>query len=62
MMNASFFEANALGSEFHFLKNSDLLKFPRKQVDKNVFLNVSNCYWQPICLEEIFHRASFLTG
>ena len=63
-MNAQFFfEANILGSGFQFfLNNNDLLKFSRKQVDKTVFLNDSNCYWQPICSEEIVHRASFLTG
>ena len=36
-----FFEAKVLGSEFHFLKNSDLLVFSRKQVDRTVFLNAS---------------------
>ena len=59
-----FFEANILGSEFlFFLENSDLSKnFSRQQVDKTVFLNDSNCYWQSICSGEIVHRASFLTG
>ena len=53
-MNAGFFfEANVLGSE---------LKCSRKQVDKTVLLNDSNCCWQSISSEEIVHRASFLTG
>ena len=56
-----FFEANTLGSEFHFFKNSKLLKFA-KHVEKTVFLNDSTCYWQSISSEEIVHRASFLTG
>ena len=59
-----FFEANILGSEFNyfFFESSELLKFPRTQVDTGVFLNDSNCYCQTICSEEIVHRASFLTG
>ena len=62
-MHASFFEANILGSEFFFfLKNSEVIKFSRKQGDKTVFLNDVNCYWQSICSGEIVHRASFLTG
>ena len=31
-------------------------------VDRGVFLNDQNCYWQSICSGEIVHRASFLTG
>ena len=61
-MNASFFETDAIGSEFHFLKNSELLRFSREQVDKTAFLHDSNCYWQSICSGENVHRASFLTG
>ena len=58
-----FFAANTLGSEFDFFfENSDLLKLSRKQVDKTVFFNDSNCYWQSMCSGEIVHRASFLTG
>ena len=45
-----------------FLKNGELLKISRKQVDKTLFLNDSNCYWQSMCSEEIVRRASFLTG
>ena len=45
-----------------FFVYSELLKFSRKQVDKTVFLNDSNCYWQSICSGEIVHRASFLMG
>ena len=60
VMNARSFWANILGSEFFF--NSELLKFSRKQVDKTVFLNDWNCYWQSTCSEEVVHRASFLTG
>ena len=56
-----FFEANVLGSEFHFLlKNNDLFKISGTHVDKTVFLNDSNCHWQSICSGEIVHRASFL--
>ena len=42
--------------------NSDLLQFFRKQVDKTVFLNDSNCYQQSVCSGEVVDRASFLTG
>ena len=56
-MDAFFF----LGQIF-FFKNSELLKISRKQVDKTVFFNDQNCYWQSICSGEIFQRASFLTG
>ena len=51
-----------LALSFIFLKNSEVLNFPRKQVDKTVFLNDSSCYWQSICSGEIVHRASVLTG
>ena len=47
---------------FFIFFNSELLEFSRKQVDKTVFLNDSNCYWQSICSREIVHRASFLKG
>ena len=62
-MNARFFEANILGSEFDFFLNkSDLQKFSRKQVDKTVFLNDSNCFWQSIWSEEVVYCASSLMG
>ena len=62
VMNAHFFEANILGSEFFFFSKNDLHKLSRKQVDESVFLNDSNCYWQSMCSGEMEHRASFLTG
>ena len=45
-MNALFFEADILGSEFLFFlgENNELLKIFLQQVDKTVFLNDSNCY------------------
>ena len=60
-MDAFFFEANILGSEFPFFfkkKKHKFFTFSRKQVDKTFFLNDSNC----CCSGEIAHRASFLTG
>ena len=35
-----------------------MLKFSRQHVDRTVFLNDQNCYWQSICSGEIVHRAS----
>ena len=62
-MNTRFFESNIRGFEFHFFKkNSELLLFSRQRVDRTVFLNNQNCYWQSICSGEIVHRASFLAG
>ena len=52
----------ALNSFIYFLKHGELLEFARKQVDKTVFLNGSNCHWRSICSEENVHRASLLTG
>ena len=42
--NARFCEANILRLEFQFFHKNELLKFSRKQFDKTVFLNDSNCF------------------
>ena len=58
-----FFEADIRGFEFQFFfKTSELLKFSRQHVDRTVFLNDQNCYWQSICSEEIVHSRFFSAG
>ena len=52
-MNARFFffEAKILGLEFHFsffFLKKELSQFSRQHIDRTVFLNDSNCYWQSI--------------
>ena len=64
VMNARFFLANIRGFEFHLFlwKNSEVLKVSRQHVDRTVFLNDQNCYWQSICSEEIVHLRFFSDG
>ena len=40
------------------MKNSELLKFPRRRVDRTVFINDQNCYWSPLAQNNWCIRAA----